>query len=262
MQHESNPHIALVLSGALLTAFLGSCNSGRHTQTDTSESAAAAPRERSLEGNDVVPAAPRPVLAARRVDGKPERPKVDWEALYKSVLRQQGVDDFGTESLTRLMDNENVSVRAFSARLLGYYKERSAIPRLEKALQDESFYVVLGATEALLKMDNRKGVPVLLEVCRRACEDSRRDSFEDAVHMSDATRALARAGEVSAIPYLRRLLAHTSWPLRLAAVRSLGQLSEKDPSVLTDLAAMRDDEQTQVRQKATELLEKAQQAEK
>jgi len=199
--------------------------------------------------------------ATRRLDGKPCRRKVDWERFYQSVLKKRGVDDFSTQSLIQLMDSEKPGIRHFSALLLGHRKELSAIPRLEEALSDESAHVQRAATTALLKMGNRKGIPVLEEFCEKASKEfDQRDGQHDgelAVDLMDAAKVLADAGEVSAIPHLRKSLGyHRSWGIRLKAVRSLSKLYKKDAAVLTDIASMQDDEHPQVRREASEILQR------
>jgi HEAT repeat protein len=187
--------------------------------------------------------------------------RVDFEAWYQSGLKKYGVDDFSTESLMAQMDSEIPSVRYFSALLLGHRKEVSAIPRLEAALHDESHNVQKAATEALLKMGNRKGIKVLESFCEKTSEEfDQRDGQHDgelAVDLIDAAKVLADAGEVSAIPHLRKLLGYDeSWGVRIMALRSLSRLYEKDAAVLTDIASMQDDEHPQIRKEASEFLQR------
>jgi len=196
-----------------------------------------------------------PTATALRLDLKPDIRKVDWEAFYKSVLREDGVDDFSTGSLIGLMDSEIPSLRAFSALLLGHRQQLSAIPRLEEALSDEVPHVKIFVTMGLLKMGNRKGIKVLEDLCEKASQEFDQGNYENTLYMSDATKVLAEAGEVSAIPYLRQLLQYRqSWGGRLNAVRSLKKLYEKEPAVLADIASALRDEHAQVRTEAFEIL--------
>jgi len=198
-------------------------------------------------------------LAALRADGKPDIRKVDWGAFYQSVLKKHGVDDFSTGSLVSLMDSNIPSVRGFSALLLGHRQERSAIPRLERALNDEFVLVQAMVTKALLQMGNRKGVKVLEDFCEKASKEFEQGNYKNTAYMSQATRVLAEAGEVSAIPYLRQLLHYEqSWGTRLIAVRSLTKLYEKEPAVLTDIASKLQDENDQIRREVSEIMQNIQ----
>jgi len=173
-------------------------------------------------------------------------------------LKKYGINDFRTEALINLMDHEIPSVRFFSALLLGERKEVSAIPKLEKALADELFHVREAATKALIKMDNRKGIPVMEEFCEKALAEFDEDNYQNTVHLSDAAKVLAEAGEVSAIPYLKKLLTwewNDSWGVRITALRSIRKLYAKDPSVVTDISSMLNDKHPQIRAEAAEILQ-------
>lgn len=196
-------------------------------------------------------------IRSRGPTRKPCPRKVDWQALYQSGLKKYGVDDFTTASLIAQMDSEIPSVRYFSALLLGHRKEVSAIPRLEAALHDESPNVQKATTLALLKMGNRKGIKTLEEFCEKASKQFDEGNYELTVDLMDAAKVLADAGEVSAIPHLRKLLKYDeSWGVRITAVRSLRKLYEKDAAVLTDIASMLDDEHPQIRKEASEFFQR------
>jgi len=185
--------------------------------------------------------------------------RIDFKAWYMSGLRQYGnVTDFSTESLIHLMDHEISTVRFFSALLLGERKEVSAIPKLEQTLSDESFPVRVAITQALLKMGNRKGIAVIEEFCAKASAEYDEGNYRNTVDLSDAARVLAEAGEVSAIPYLKKLLTwdvDDSWGVRITAIRSLRKLYAKDPSVVTDISSMLNDKHPQIRAEAAEILQ-------
>lgn len=197
-------------------------------------------------------------IAGRRADGESCLMQVDMEAYYQSVLRKYGgVDDFTTASLIAQMDSEIPAVRSTSARLLGYRKEVSAIPRLEAALYDESLNTQLAATRALLNMGNRSGIKVMEEFCEKASKEFDRGDYRNTITYSDMARVLADAGEVSAIAHHRRLLKFDrSWGVRISSLRALEKLYEKDTSVLADIAAMKNDENTQVRRNAENILKR------
>lgn len=196
-----------------------------------------------------------------RLDGKLYAQKIDMKKFYESGLKKYGINDFSTESLIRLMDSNVGSVRFFSASLLGVRKERSAIPRLEKALNDKSFVVREAATKALLQMGNRKGIPVLEDFCVKALKELENGDHHNTMEMLDSAKVLAEAGEVSAIPYLRQLLRYDykdSWGVRLIAMRSLEKLYEKEPVVLTDISSMANDKEAQVRRESAEIVKRIQ----
>jgi HEAT repeat protein len=195
-------------------------------------------------------------IAARTATGEDWPQEFDRQAFWQSWLKKYGVDDFSTEHLIELLDSD---LRAFSAELLGERKETSAIPRLEEALNDKSPAVRRAATRALLKMGNRKGIPVLQEYVEGISQEIAEGNWQHASDQSSALRVLADAGEVSAIPHLRKLLKYDrSWGVRMGALRSLTELYEKDPSVSTDIAFMQNDEQPQIRKEASRFLQRTQ----
>jgi len=194
------------------------------------------------------PVSKAPFKAALRPDGKPSRIEVDMQVWLQSQLKQYGVSDFTTESLVKLLGSEIRSVR---------FQQISAIPSLEAALHDESLNVQKAATVALLKMGNRKGIKVLVEFCERASKDFDEGYYKNTVDYSDALTVLADAGEVSAVPHLRKLLGYQrSWGVRLTTLRSLGKLYKKEPAVLYDISSMLDDEHPQVRKYASDFIQR------
>jgi len=198
------------------------------------------------------------VTASRRRDGKATEHEVDWEAFYKSVLRAHGgVEDFSGANLIKLMDAEHPSLRGFSAKLLAHRNERWAIPRLVEALDDEVPLVRIQVADALLKMDNSEGIPVLLAICEKASKEYEQGNYRNRSDMMSAAQVLARAGEVSAIPYLRMLSTYEqSWGVRIKAVRSLATLYERQPSVLKDIASRMEDQDERVRKEATGIVDR------
>jgi hypothetical protein len=203
------------------------------------------------------PVSKAPFKAALRPDGKPSRIEVDMQVWLQSQLKQYGVSDFTTESLVKLLGSEISSVRFLSALLMGERKVISAIPSLEAMLQDESIPVRNAVTTALLKMGNRKGIKVLDEFCEKASQEFDEGYYKNTVDYSHALAVLADAGEVSAVPHLRKLLGfQKSWGVRLKALRSLSKLYKKEPAVLDDIASMLDDEHPQIRKKASEFIQR------
>ena len=239
----------IVFALALTIVIAASCTRSEKDQSQVSNEMATIPQASSdING-----------ALALRLDRKPDIPEPDWETFYKSVLKQHGVDDFSTDSLISLMDSEKPGVKGFIALLLGHRQEFSAIPRLEEALSDEFPLVRIMATEALLKMGNRKGIKVLEDLCEEASKEFGHSNYQNTAYMSFATRVMAEAGEVSAIPYLRQLLTYDrSWGERLNALRSLKKLYEKDAAVLTDIASMQNDEHPQVRTEAADIIARLQ----
>lgn len=244
--------ICLMMAAVILSAMLclTSCNNSGGSEAGMAaiESQALSPDHARQESA---------AIAGRRADGESCLMEVDMEAYYQSVLRKYGVDDFTTASLIAQMDSEIPAVRSTSARLLGYRKEVSAIPRLEAALYDESLNTQLAATRALLNMGNRSGIKVMEEFCEKASKEFDRGDYRNTITYSNMARALADAGEVSAIAHHRRLLKFDrSRGVRISSLRALEKLYEKDTSVLADIAAMKNDENTQVRRNAENVLKR------
>ncbi len=244
-KHSDSMVAGLIILG-LLT--LAGCSS-QHEDARVSQELLQVPPHVSME----------PPGASRGPTRQSCKRLVDRETWYKQGLQKYGVNDASSGSLISLMDSEVTMVRYYSALLLGHRKETSAITRLEDALNDKSLYVQRAATTALLQMGNREGIPVLEEFCEKVSKEIEQGDYKNVVDQSDALSVLADAGEVSAIPYLRRLLKYEqSWGIRLTAVRSLSKLYEKDASVLTDIASMLDDEHPQIRTEASEILQRLQ----
>ena len=244
--------ICLMMAAVILSAMLclTSCNNsgGSGGGMAAIESQALSPDHARQESA---------AIAGRRADGESCLMEVDMEAYYQSVLRNYGIDDFTTTSLIAQMDSKIPAVRSTSARLLGYRKEVSAIPRLEAALYDESLNTQLAATRALLNMGNRSGIKVMEEFCEKASKEFDRGDYRNTITYSNMARALADAGEVSAIAHHRRLLKFDrSRGVRNSSLRALEKLYEKDTSVLADIAAMKNDENTQVRRNAENVLKR------
>jgi hypothetical protein len=196
--------------------------------------------------------------ASRGPERKQDSETINMQAYFQYGLKEYGISDFNSGSLMNLMNNKISSIRFYSALLLGERKERSAIPKLVEALNDKSFSVVLAASRALLKMDNRKGIQKLEGFCEKVSkefEDGNRNN-ERLVDQSDALAVLADAGEVSAIPYLRKLLRSEVWSLRLSSLRSLNKLYEKDKTVLKDIASMAEDDKPTIRKEALDFVQK------
>ncbi|MHC4109750.1 MAG: HEAT repeat domain-containing protein [Planctomycetota bacterium] len=204
------------------------------------------------------PVSKAPAVSALRPDGKSSRIEVDiLQVWLQSQLKRYGVSDLTTESLVKLLGSEIRTIRFLSASLLGERKEISAIPSLEAALQDESLNVQNAATVALLKMGNRKGIKVLEEFCEKASKEFDEGVYKNTVNYSDALTVLADAGEVSAVPHLRKLLGYQrSWGVRLTTLRSLNKLYKKEPAVLDDIASMLDDEHPHVRKYASDSIQR------
>ncbi len=185
--------------------------------------------------------------------------KINWQKWYQSNLERVGVYDFSTESLIDNLNNEKPVIRLLSVSLLGERKELSALGQMEDKLQDKSFQVRLATTQALLKMDNRKGVAVLKEFSDVVSTEVEAGNHKNLTYLHDALRVLADAGEVSAIPHLRKLQKHPGpnkkW-LRLEIVRSLGKLHSKDSTVSKDIEYMLNDEDLHVRETAAKVLQK------
>lgn len=182
--------------------------------------------------------------------------EVNWEVFYRSGLEMYGIDDFGTDSLINLMDSEIPSIRYFAVSLLGEKKVLSAIPKIETLLDDKSNNVMMAASKALLKMNNRKGIKKLKEFCKKTSKGVEEGNYIALSDHAHALRVLADAGESSAIPYLRKLMKHKYWFIRHSAIHSFGRLYKKNPTVLTDISLMLKDDHPQVRKLAFGYLKK------
>ena len=145
-------------------------------------------------------------------------------------------------------------------------KERSAIPKLEEALNDKSLPVMRVAAQALLKMDNRKGIEKLKDFCEKVYREVGNGNFYNGIRHPNNARLLeeaqalsilADAGEVSVIPYIRTLLENKGIrSIKITCLRALIKLYEKDKTVVKDITSMLEDDNPQVRKEATEFLQK------
>lgn len=248
---KSNVFITKVIALSVMFA-LTSCGELSRQQSKVSEE--TPPISQRLSETQIA------ASGARRLDGKPCMKKIDWRKRYQSVLKKYGnVSDFSVESLLLLLEDNKPIVRGFSALLLGEMKETAAIPKLEEMLQDPSINVKMDVVRALLKMGNRKGIPVMEEFCEKASAEFDKGNYRNTVDWSDAARVLADAGEMSAIPYLKKLLTwdvNDSWGVRITALRSISKLYSKDPSVMSDISSMLNDKHPQIRAEAAEILQK------
>lgn len=188
-----------------------------------------------------------------------ERSRAAMVKWYQSYLEQNGINDFSTESLIDNLNNETPVIRLLSVSLLGERKELIAMEQIEEKLQDKSFQVRLAATRALLKMGNKKGIAGLQEFSDVASVEVEAGNDRNLTHLHDALGVLADAGEISAIPHLRKLKKFSEpdkyW-LRLGIVRSLEKLYVKDSSVAEDLISMSNDENPVVSKCAFKALKK------
>jgi len=84
----------------------------------------------------------------------------------------------------------------------------------------------------------------------------RGEIFESELNLLSTAEVLSRAGEVSAMPYLRRLLDSQFSSIRRVAIGSLSVLHEKDKSVLKDLIKMTYDENRDIREFSSKKLQR------
>ena len=184
--------------------------------------------------------------------------KVDLRKYYEEGLKKLGVSDFSAGNLVRILDGNEISTKKmYAAWLLGEMNEVTTIPTLEKALGDESDYVKVAASQALLKMGNKKAIPVLEKMCVDYSKEYKAGNRKNLSHLQRAAAVLADAGEVSAIPYLRHIAAdQNSWGCRITALRALSKLAGKDPNVIADISRMKNDENPQVREEAAAFVKK------
>jgi HEAT repeat protein len=184
--------------------------------------------------------------------------KIDLRKSYEVELKKMGVSNFSTKNLARILDgNEVFTKKMFVAWYFRESNDVKAIPALERALGDESDYVKIASAEALLKMGNKKGIPVMEKMCMNFSKEYEAGNRKNFSHLECAAAVLASAGEASAIPYLRQLAAEPNvWSVRLYVLRSLSELAEKDPNVITDINRMKNDEHPQVRKEATKFMNK------
>jgi len=63
-----------------------------------------------------------------------------------------------------LASDQDSSLRALAAKVLGEMRARSAIPSLRKSLKDESIVVRFQAAKALWAMNDRSGRPILIQI--------------------------------------------------------------------------------------------------
>jgi HEAT repeat protein len=157
-------------------------------------------------------------------------PDLRWWATW--FLRKFD-DPLAVETLARLLDDPNWSLRRQAARSLEKIGDETAVPALVSALHDVDRHVQIAATCALRAIEDESAIPPLLALVK-ATDD-------DLVH-NWATGALVELGAPEAadllLPYLegrllptqgllRRWNARSGWTRRWAA-HGLGKLGRPD----------------------------------
>lgn len=234
---------------------------GRH------EAPATQPSPTTLRASLGLARAARSAPGSACLVGRGSKRNPMMKEFHRKILKNRGIQDLSPASLTGLLCSQSVLLRYHSASLLGEEQERSAIPALEQLLTDQQPIVRLAATRALLRMDNRGGIPMLEAFCKRVAEEIKNGEYRNLSDGLSALRVLAEAQEASAIPLLRSLLGAPVFSddyyyfVRLEVVRSLGRLMAKDPSVEVDIMQMLGDEHPVVSKEAALILKKVRAAE-
>jgi HEAT repeat protein len=136
---------------------------------------------------------------------------------------------------------DNPDLRAVVARALAKIGS-PAVPPLIKALGDHDLYVVIGAAEALGRIDDRRAIDPLL-----TCLASETSHVRQA-----ACRALGEIGDQKAVIPLTEMLKDGDYDVRFAATAALGKV--RDPRAVQPLIAALKHENPDVREAAAEAL--------
>ncbi len=155
----------------------------------------------------------------------------------------------GTGGLTRLLGDDDPSVRRAAAASLGRAGDKRAVEPLLEALSDEDCSVKIEAARSLAAGGDRRPVPALIAALRD----------ESSVVRTEAAAALGALGDRRAVPALVRALRDRYWTVRRAAVRSLKRTG--GPAVLPEITRVaREDPDYHVRKAAAEAIKRLQSA--
>ena len=170
-----------------------------------------------------------------------------------------------TEYLVKLTDKKS---SYYTARILGNIGNIRAVPALEEALYSENSEVRVASAEALVKINKKKFMPILLNALKEEEEeDSRRAAAYALVQLGDersvpalidslkdkgtyvrtnAANALGKIGDKRAVPALIEALKDEKPPVRSSAAKALGELG--DQRAITPLEEASNDTENYVRE--------------
>ena len=159
----------------------------------------------NAQAQNAAPQRPNPMIARQRAQA------LAWNTLttaisdHNAIHRQQAVDALSTlggmRRVVRMVElrltDKNAAVRADAATALAEMNSRQSLPKLRKALNDESEQVQFAVARALWKMGDHSGRGVLLEVLQGESTPSNgmiRQGLDDANRKMRSPRQLALLG--------------------------------------------------------------------
>ena len=177
-------------------------------------------------------------------------PEVLADLLERDPSDQRGeirreLTGFGAEAVpavSRLLTNNNQSVRIAAINVLGDIHDRAAGDALAKAALAPVAEIKASAIRALARIGDRRAVPLARDAL----------GSKEAVVRETAAAALGSLENKAALPALLKALDHNDWHMRWHAAESLGKL--RDPRAREALASALADEHWYVRRAATEAL--------
>jgi HEAT repeat protein len=210
---------------------------------------------------------------------KPRRAQAAYE-LSKILIADPGAldDEPGAREEMRALfqEIEDVSIRRYLALILGYTRDRESVPLLAQAVQSDDPEMRIYALWALGTIGDPSARPPLIEALSDTDPGLRKTAAFALGELADpasaaplrhvrwnAALSLARLGDVSAIPVLRRMLdrdlvaqvpeirPEQQEEVMVSAVRALGVLDPQGSRELIERLAV-DDPSLKVRQAAIE----------
>lgn len=145
--------------------------------------------------------------------------KVDMKVYYSSGLKNEGVTDLSYDNLIKILQTtENFGIKFYTILLFGERELKESIPFIAPFLNDTDTNIRIAAAEALGKLGDLRGIPVLEKICEEKPDD---------LKCSDATRVLAENGDLNAYKYIKNFTKSKNWGYRSGALYHMQILAEK-----------------------------------
>ncbi|MCL4875562.1 MAG: HEAT repeat domain-containing protein [Anaerolineae bacterium] len=167
------------------------------------------------------------------------------QALREYAKSMRGsTPDYVTDQLVNALDDKAWMVRWASAEALAWIKDISTVPKLAKLLEDDNWMVRTAAINALIEIQDVDALEALMK-----CAQDKHPMVR-----ANAIEALGNLKSAKAVPMLAQILSSEKIDsfLRLAAVESLGKISDK--SVVKPLTSALNDVEKNVRWAAVQAL--------